>query len=129
MLIICEYEFEKLNPKNPGYSLAEVEYYPRIPAGSALSNHSLSLRKNLATGKFEMYRRHYHGYVSAGRGIMADRGTTLENVVFRSSSLDEAIDFAHKECVKYHGIGEKDKVCKHEYPMKTTGCEGKRDVE
>ena len=121
-MIICEYEFEKPNPRNPDYSLAEVEYYPWIPAGSVLSNHSLSLRKNLVTGKFEVYRRHYMGYVSAGRGIMADGGTTLENVVFRSSSLDEAIGFAHKECVKYHGKPEKDKVCTHEYPMKTTGC-------
>jgi hypothetical protein len=54
---------------------------------------------------------------------MADRGTTLENVVFRSSSLEEAIGFAHKECVKYHGKPGKDTVCTHEHLMKTTGCE------
>ena len=82
----------------------------------------MSLRKNLVTGTFEVYRRHYIGYVTAERGIMADRGTTLENVVFRSSSLEEAIGFAHKECVKYHGKPEKDKICKHEHLMRTTDC-------
>jgi hypothetical protein len=122
-LIICEYKFEKPNPRNPDYSLAEVEYYQRIPVGSMLSNHSLSLRKNLVTGKFEMYRRHYRGYVSTGRSLMADRDAMLENVVFRSSSLEAAIGFAHKECVKYHGNPEKDTVCEHEYPMKTNDCE------
>jgi hypothetical protein len=122
-LIICEYGFEKPNPRNPDYSLAEVEYYPRIPSGSMLSNHSLSLRKNLVTGKFEMYRRHYRGYVSAGRGLMADGDAVLENVVFRSSNLEKALEFAHKECVKYHGKLEKDRVCKHECLSKTSGCE------
>ena len=60
-MIICEYEFERPDPKNPQYSLVEVDIYGWIPRDfwSEIRDHRLSLRKNLKTGKFELYRHYY----------------------------------------------------------------------
>ena len=109
--------------------MCEVDYYAWIPAGSHLQNHRLSLRKNLKTGKYEVYRRFFSRYTAARRGLVISTGVDMhcENVVFSGESLEEAIDFAHKECVKFHGkSNRKDEVCQHEYPTKATRCEGKK---
>ena len=56
---ICEYEFEREDPNNKGYSLTEVDTYAWIPERMGIQSHRLSLRKNLTTGRFEVYR-HYN---------------------------------------------------------------------
>ena len=107
-IIICEYGFNKPDPKNPQYSLREVDFYNFIPYDSqkkyGIESHRLSLRKNLATGKFEIYRFFYEN--------------EKEETIF-TGNLEECLKFAHKEWMKYWGhLGkrEPDKVCKHKYP-------------
>jgi len=60
-MIVCEYEFERPDPKNLQYSLVEVDIYGWIlkEFWSEVRDHRLSLRKNLKTGKFELYRHYY----------------------------------------------------------------------
>lgn len=52
-MIICEGELGQEDRKNPGYSMAEVDYYDWIPAESDIRNHRLTLRKNLVKGEYE----------------------------------------------------------------------------
>lgn len=107
-LIICELGFEDEDKNKKGYSFHEIDYYAFIPYESKINfgieNHRLSLRKNLKTGKFEVYR-FYHF-------------SEEEEVVF-SGSFKEALEFANKECNKFWGhLGkrEPDKPCEHKYP-------------
>jgi hypothetical protein len=107
-MIICELGFEDPDPKNPNLSFREVDFYAFIPLSAQqrykVKNHRLSLRKNLATGKFEIYRAYMD---------------ETEEVVF-TGSLREALEYANKCWNKYWGhLGkrEKDKPCKHKFPQ------------
>jgi len=100
-LIICEYGFEEPDPNRPEYSRREVDFYARAKG----RDHRLSLRKNLRTGKFELYRFYY------------DRNE--EEVIF-SGSLEDALKVGHEEWMKHWGcLGERepDKPCLHKYPQ------------
>jgi hypothetical protein len=123
-MIICELEFNTPDPENPKYSLAEVDYYAWIPAGSGFPNHRLSLRKNLETGEFEVYRAwEEKRLVSRGTLTMIQNVETgSEEVAFSSKSLEEAIKFADNEYHKFHGEKMKDEMCQHKYPVKAIGC-------
>ena len=108
-MIICELAFSDPDPKNPKYSMREVDFYGYVPLDSQLKfsveSHRLSLRKNLETGKFEIYR-FFHGRED-------------EEVAF-SGSFQEALDFAHTEWMKYWGFlgeREKDMACRHKEPV------------
>jgi hypothetical protein len=70
-----------------------------------VKSHRLSLRRNLETGRFEVYRYYY---------IQEN-----EEVAF-SGSFEEALEFANREANKYWGhLGrrETDKPCKHKHPQ------------
>jgi len=110
-MIICELEFEKPDPKNPDYSLLEVDYYAWIPKNNHIVSHRLSLRKNLKTGKFEVYRFFYT--------------RRIEEVAFEGS-FEEALKFADAEYEKWHGKKESDKVCQHRYPYKSLSCKAQK---
>jgi len=74
-MIICEAEFETPDPKNPDFSMTEVDYYAWIPYDMATPetpNHRLSLRKNLKTGEYELYRRLFQ------RRIISRKQITVE---------------------------------------------------
>jgi len=126
-MIICEYEFLTPDPKNPNYSLCEVDFYAWIPPDSGFPNHRLSLRKNLKTGEYEVYRRYHQRVVAMKRGLFMEthKDLGIEEVAFKSKSLEEAIIFANKEVRRFHKPSEgewEDKVCQHKYPVKSTFC-------
>ena len=128
-MIICEKEFERPDRDNPNYSMCEVDYYAWIPQGSDLQNHRLSLRKNLRTGEFEVYRCFSETRLVSRKGLTVITGddTGQEEIAFKSKNLGEAIYFADGEWNKYHGQEapkEPDKVCQHKYPVKAMFCEG-----
>jgi len=108
-IIICEAEFRKPDPDRPEVSLTEIDYYAWIPyqkRSKDLPNHSLSLRKNMETGEFEVYR----DFVRGG-----------EKVVF-SGSLEGAVHFANREYERMFGDPMNDKVCQHEPPQMRADC-------
>jgi len=128
-MIVCELLFDREDPEQKGYSLLEEDYYAWIPAGSALPNHRLSVRKNLTTGEYEVYRRWMQRWVRVTvntlHEVQDDRGE--EEIAFKSQSLQEALDFACNEWNRFH-LGhfqrrrEGDQVCTHQYPKKAIGC-------
>jgi hypothetical protein len=108
-LIICELGFEDEDVNRAGYSMREVDFYALVPYDSQrrynIKNHRLSLRKNLMTGEFEVYRF----YPDEER----------EEVVF-SGDFEDALEFANNECNRYWGhLGrrEPDRPCQHKYPI------------
>jgi len=105
-MIICEFGFEDPDPNNKKYSMREVDYYGWVPYQArqkyGIKNHRLSLRKNLETGKFEVYRYFYD--------------EKREEVAFEGS-FEEALEFANKERNKYWGVQEPDKPCRHKHPQ------------
>ncbi len=127
-IYICEYCFERPDPNNPKYSMLEVDIYAWIPYDKqveyGVQNHRLSLRKNLETGEFEVYRRYHRPLIINRKAvtIFTHQDLGIEEVVFKSKSLEEAVEFANKECEKFHGEIEPDKVCQHKYPHKSSFC-------
>jgi len=108
-IIICEKGFSDPDPKNPKYSMREVDFYAFVPFVKQreynVRSHRLSLRKNLETKKFEVYRFYPN--------------SEEEEVVF-SGDFKGALSFANNERKKYWGsIGkiEPDIPCQHEYPI------------
>lgn len=113
-MYICENEFGRPDPKTPDYSLAEVDYYGWIPRQfqSEMPNHRLSLRKNLITGEYEVYRQY--------------KDSTIKQVAY-TGDLKGAILFACAEWRRYHGEGkEDDKICEHQQPKKALFCKPKQ---
>lgn len=124
-IVICELGFDKPDPRNPTYSLREVDFYAWIPFVAQIKygirNHRLSLRKNLVTGKFEVYR--YYLY------------ERREEVVF-TGDFQEALEFANCEWDKYFSeiewSREPDEPCQHKWPKIDTffcpACRRVREV-
>jgi hypothetical protein len=60
---VCPSEFIKEDSRTPEYSCTEADVYQWIPfdmQSKQLPNHRLSIRKNLKTEKFELYRRIFY---------------------------------------------------------------------
>jgi len=107
-IVICEFGFDLPDAKRPKYSMREVDYYAFIPfkAREKVRNHRLTLRKNLETKEFEVYRFYYEA--------------KTEEVVFSSKSLAEAIKFADGQWNKFFGSNfkkEPDILCQHKKPI------------
>jgi hypothetical protein len=126
-LIVCEAEFEDPDPENPDYSFTEIDFYGWIPPDSGFPNHRLSLRKNLRTGEYEVYRAYSAPKLIARGGviIITDEPLGKEEVVFRSKSLKEALEFARAEVIRFHGDSEEFEVCTHRYPKRSSYCKVK----
>lgn len=128
-MYICELRFDSPDPEDPSISHLEVDYYAWIPPGGEVPNHRLSLRKNLVTGEFEIYR----AYTRAQMGVLRDRilmltfkESGIEEVAYRGG-FKEAIDFANKETSRYHEISDRDEPCRHEYPHVDMFCPRRYD--
>jgi len=107
-MIICEHIFNRLDPKNPSYSHTEWDFYAWIPAKSDLPDHRLTLRKNMKTGEYEVYR-----YFN---------DTKVVKVVLKTQSFEEAIRFADEQRRRFHGHWEPSQVCQHKPPVKAVYC-------
>ena len=112
-MIVCEYEFERPDPRNPYYSLVEVDIYGWISKEfwSEIHNHRLSLRKNLKTDKFESYRYYY---VDGSK-----------QVIF-TGSLVECLKKAEEGWKRFHyGWSKAEprfKLCRHRPPEISSLC-------
>lgn len=122
-MYICEYSFLDEDPENPGYSMAEPDYYAWIPADkrSAIPNHRLSLRKNLVTGEWEFYRAYTsqaNVQILQNRKVLGHMITFsesgVEEVAFKTKDFQKALDWGNNEWRRMHGDdGREDKPCTH----------------
>jgi hypothetical protein len=113
-LIICEWAFEREDPQHKGYSLTEVDFYG-YANGDRLGvekQHRLSLRKNLTTNEWELYR-HY--------GI-AGRKKGRDEVIFSSKNFREALQRANEEARRYVHGWQDDVACEHQPEMWAEDC-------
>lgn len=118
--VICELAFGEEDPQRPGYSLREVDKYAHAPGAAALSQHRLSLRRNLITGAWE-----YYVYYHVSR---------VELVLF-SGSLTDALAWGNSAWRVTWGRGLSDREvtdvpCDHSpHRESTCGRIARRDVE
>lgn len=122
-MLICELMFDRPDQDNPKYSQHEVDYYAWIPANAQVPNHRLSLRKNLETGFFEVYRRFFQRRVVVAPNLIGVTGddTGLEEIAFEGE-FEDALEFANNEYKRWHGDNEPDKPCQHHYPNQAFTC-------
>lgn len=130
-MIICEHQFTQPKKENSDYSQHEVDFYVGVLPGEGLPFHRLSLRKNLGTGYFEVYRYYFHRQRVTLNGILDDTDPLLfkEEVVYSNPELRWALDFANGECNKLPGYRRHDWVCRHVSPIKSFGCPGEKKIE
>lgn len=103
-MIICPTLFEDPDPHSPDYSLEEVDFYAWIPYPEKHGgDHRLSLRKNLLTQDFEIYKAYCRTLSAPERS----------EVVFRSNDLRAALDFAASQYRRYHNHDWNDEICDH----------------
>lgn len=128
-MIVCERDFESPDHADPRYSLAEVDMYAWVPAGSGARNHRLSLRRNLVTGEFEVYRRYVTRVAGqfAGAVIVTNVDDGDEEVAF-TGSLEGALQFGNREWNAFHATDdherEEDRACEHGGPSRAYSCDG-----
>ena len=106
-MIVCELAFKQPDPKRPGYSLHEVDYFDHGWRGRR--GYRLSLRKNLKKDYFEVYRYHHD--------------TGLEEVLF-SGDFKDALQRAYDETKQVCGEewGSPDQECQHKEPVISIFC-------
>ena len=117
-MIICEKRFEFEDPNNLGYSMLEVDFYASVPtarpSNKGVDSHRLSLRKNLMTGYFELYR-HYADYLCRP-----------DDVAAKSKSLEQILIAASQIWNLYWGTADHktkpDTVCEHKYGKEDWIC-------
>ena len=128
-ITVCEYSFKHPDPKDPTIALHEVDFFAWIPHNfhKTTPNHRMSLRFRFQTKKFEIYRRFFQPvqFMDKERNIFVatSKDTGLEQIIYESESLKEALSFANGEYLKFHGKREPDVVCEHEYPNMSSFCE------
>lgn len=116
---VCELRFEQPDPHNPGYSLTERNFYVWIPRETRLNteNHRLTLRRNLLTRKFEVYRAYRRPFHILSRGGTVHSNRTLGNEeVAYTGGLRGALKFGSGEYRKFHGRKLNEKPCTHKPP-------------
>jgi len=128
-IYVCEYSFKHPDPKDPTIALHEVDFYAWIPAKfhQLTPNHALSLRFRFANKHFEIYRRFSRPveFYDKRMGILVQTSQDLgmEQVIYESEDLGEALAFANGEYLKFHGKKEPDVVCQHKYPHMSSWCD------
>lgn len=117
-MFVCELNFDLPDRGRPGLSFHETDYYQWSGDAGGVEGHGLSLRKNLETGFFEVYRRFVEkrAFAVGGGGVLV-AGSTLEDtgreeVVFRGS-FSEALRWARRETQRVHGFDPGDEPCHH----------------
>ena len=136
-MIVCENEFKVEDSDNPGYALCEVDFYAWIPQSNEVPNHRLSLRKNLKTDEYELYR-HYVQQIMLGfsnlQMVTNQHADVEDEVIFKSKDLQSVLDRGKEEWDKFHLCWAKkphdrDLVCTHEHPTKSLLCDVMKGVE
>lgn len=117
-ITICEKDFDTEDPNKKGYSMHEVDYFAWIPVDfrKTTPNHRMSLRKNLTTGKWEIYRFMWTNpstTITSNIIIETVGFKGYETVIYSGDTLSEAMSYAYGEYIKYHGSREPDEICTH----------------
>jgi hypothetical protein len=107
---VCETEFDSPDKASPGYSACEFDVYGHVSGKwhGKVRRHRLTIRKNLAAGKFELIHHYYD--------------VDTDEVIFASPSFKEAIEKANDEYETYWDNPDRLSICKHEEPNKAIGC-------
>jgi len=129
-LYICEYEFNSPDKDNPKYSFHEIDFYAWIPYDKEtprIPNHRLSLRKNLETNRYEVYRFYFRRTMTITDQFILETGEPMgkEEVAFSSENLQEAIVFARNEIKRYHNHDDDIRPCEHKPLKRTMFCKAK----
>lgn len=96
-MIVCEESFRGINSHGVRYANYEIDFYAWTPPGK-VRDHRLSLRKNLTTGQYEVYR----GYSSS----------ETEEIIFEGE-LQDALQIGDNETVRFHLFDPEDEACDH----------------
>jgi hypothetical protein len=120
-MIVCEKDFEQPDPKDAEHSLAEVDFYARILPNPSdpdwPRDHSLSMRKDLVTGLFEVYRTYIERAMTFKNCLVVDAcNDSGETEVVFSGDFCGALTFADSEHNKYLDTVMKDEPCIHDRP-------------
>lgn len=140
-MIVCEKEFDTPDANDSNYSQAECDVYAWIDQGRAtlagMENHRLSLRRNLKTGNFEVYRLYHKEVVRAHSGVVmishdVQSGRPVD-IAFVSSNFEETLRFINAEWDKWHwregDPHHLDVPCEHQRPQQAFLCGAKYDVK
>jgi hypothetical protein len=123
---VCGLRFNERDPDDKIHSMAERNFYVWIPKlGSQkfrVSNHRLTLRKNLVTGKYEVYRAFKRPFHFLSKDSPTKKNLSgKEKVVYRGT-LRSALRFGNNEHRRYHGRALRDEPCKHKPPRLDPHC-------
>ncbi len=123
-LVFCEDEMYRPDREDPGYSQAEIDFYAWIPSGSGVQNHRLSVRMNLVSLEFEVYRAYAQAVVVSRREttMISNVEDEREEVIFSSKDFQAALDKASEEAARFHGDHPRDLACQHEPPAISSLC-------
>ena len=97
-MIVCEAVFNQEDPNLPGYSRTELDFFAWP--------YRLSLRKNLITNEFEVYKAEFGN----------------ERVLYKSTKLEDALKYANDLAKRELNLDLNDVVCVHSYPRKALWC-------
>ena len=131
-MYVCEIDFELPDADNPKYSMMENDIYAWIPVDKQVKvpNHRLSIRKNLKTKKFELYRYFYHPVQieMPNAIIITSVDGHDEEVILKSKSLKKILVKANDEWNRFHSgwantERDRDEVCKHKPPECSIMCQ------
>lgn len=88
-MLISPMMFDGEDSNKPGYSLGEVDRYFWIPVKyhAQVPNHRLSMRMNLVSGKFELYRYYYDDQIEE---------------ILIEGSLEEVVSQCNLEVKRFH---------------------------
>jgi hypothetical protein len=131
-MIICPYEFNNPDPDDPTYSMLEVDYYAWTPVRghSPMPNHRLSLRKNLVTNTYEVYRQYVQAqaarlFLGGQSGVLITmKEGKYEEIALSTKDIKEAVRFANSEYEKYHNDEHDDEVCDETGDRPAMLCDG-----
>ena len=146
-IYLCESEFEFADHDNPKYSQMEADVFAFIPNGYYLKKQkearkqhkdpkfiaqirtkepsfSLSVRKNLETGEYELFK--WHQYEDSDKAVVL-ASKNIEEVFKKATEMwhyywDDLDDDIPNSTFAFL-------VCKHEYPAKAIGCRVNLPVE
>lgn len=126
-MIICESSFDDEDPRNPGYSLEEVDFYSHVPLNLKTTfNHRLSLRKNLKTSEYELIQVGVDAHLHATPGSYFESFQDGKGVQIAAKSTDLSVVLAEANRLeaRYWGPDEafQDEVCKHSPRRHATCC-------
>jgi hypothetical protein len=127
---VCEFRFNQPDPRNPKSSGRERNFYVWVPLKTELRirNHRLTLRKNLVTGEFEVYRAFGKPfYTITPQGNLRNQNVGSDEIIYKGDFAG-ALEAGNHEYYKAHGRKLDQKPCIHRRPYADLYCPRVRGV-